>query len=200
MKAGGGALKGSAWERKFCKVLSEWWEPKGKDKYIFVRTRGSGSLGTVSKVKQQLGDVCATDHRGVPLMELVVIELKSVRDAKLSALLERTNIKKHPIIKWWDKVCGEAKSVGKFPLLVIKQNLREVLVVVSMDFVIFYSFGNWVKPNALFKVNGMQFMVCSLSNFFKYMDPTTLSNKRKKMLESVKSVYEDKVKYETMTG
>ena len=72
--------KGSEFEREFCKDLSLWWTDQERDD-IFWRSSNSGGRATVrAKVGRttagQYGDVAAIDFDGLPLLELMTMELK----------------------------------------------------------------------------------------------------------------------------
>ncbi len=72
MKAGGGKAKGGAFERKICKMMSEWWG----DKDAFWRSPGSGARGTVSKAQPFYGDMCSPSSTGNAFISKVVVEMK----------------------------------------------------------------------------------------------------------------------------
>lgn len=74
------AGKGSAYERQFCRDLSEWWTG-GVRTDCFWRTAGSGGRATIRGKKGRdtaggYGDIAATDHEGVPFLHFMTLELK----------------------------------------------------------------------------------------------------------------------------
>lgn len=72
--------KGGAYEREFCRKLSEWWSDGTRDD-IFWRTSSSGGRATQRaktnrKTFGQYGDIQAVDPIGAPLMRVLCVELK----------------------------------------------------------------------------------------------------------------------------
>jgi hypothetical protein len=77
---GNKALKGSRFERWFCKELSLWWTENARDD-VFWRTAGSGGRATNRgkkghKTAGAYGDIAATDSCGEPLLRFFTFELK----------------------------------------------------------------------------------------------------------------------------
>lgn len=74
------AGKGSAYERQFCRDLSEWWTG-GTRTDCFWRTAGSGGRATTRGKRGHdtaggYGDIAATDHEGAPFLHFMTLELK----------------------------------------------------------------------------------------------------------------------------
>lgn len=72
--------KGSPFERMVCKLLSQWWT-LGDGDDVFWRTSQSGGRATTRKKKGKTtrahsGDICSVDHEGMPLTNVVTLELK----------------------------------------------------------------------------------------------------------------------------
>ena len=70
--------KGGDFERVICKRLGLWWAERDD---IFWRSSNSGGRATIrrkvgKKTVGQCGDVAATDPIGLPLLDLVTIEIK----------------------------------------------------------------------------------------------------------------------------
>lgn len=72
--------KGGQFERDVSRELSEWWTHGTRDD-IYWRTSQSGGRATTRRkkgksTKNQCGDITATDPIGLPLVQLMTIELK----------------------------------------------------------------------------------------------------------------------------
>ena len=72
--------KGSQFERTFAKKLSLWWTDNERDD-VFWRSSNSGGRATVRRQAgtttfMQAGDIAAIDPIGLPLLEVITLELK----------------------------------------------------------------------------------------------------------------------------
>jgi len=133
-RKGYGKRKGSAFERKICKLLSLWWS-EGKEEYLFWRSAGSGSVATVAarkgkRASTQIGDICAIDTRGQPLMDVIAIECKHYRDLGLLNLFQRSPMNSIAV-KGYDKLARQLsrEKVRKFPVAIVKGNSTKVLLL-----------------------------------------------------------------------
>lgn len=125
--------KGAAFERESCMLLSHWTVPGRKD--IYWRTAMSGGRSTVhakrhgSELAKQVGDICATAPEGAALLDWFVFELKFYRDLQWSqAIYEKGS---SVILKAWRKLVKLAESVGRFPVLIAKQNAKTTFWITS---------------------------------------------------------------------
>ena len=133
-----GPKKGSAWERTLCKSLSIWWAGRSD---VFWRTHGSGSRATQRASKGlstagQHGDVCAVDPIGIPLMDLVTIELKNgYNKFTIMDLLDKHPRMKEQIYeKWIKKAIRDHKAAGSYSwMLVVKRDQREALILTPLN-------------------------------------------------------------------
>ena len=128
MKAGAGKLKGTEWERKVAKSLSLWLSG-GLKKDWFRRSVGSGSVATVDPDwGSQAGDISATGSEGAILTQVFLIECKHWRFLLLESLLYGT----HSLIgKAWAKAKDQAEQHGKVPMLIVREDYKEALVLVD---------------------------------------------------------------------
>ena len=104
-----GRNKGAGFERKIAKSLTEW---SGK---TFDRVFRSG--GGAAK-----GDIAPAYHSWP-----FVAELKNRESWGHHELFNN----KGNIWKWWSKVCEEAEDAAKYPLLIIKRNRHQALVILN---------------------------------------------------------------------
>lgn len=131
MKPGGGKQKGAQFEREVCVALSRW-VSGGTSDSEFWRSAMSGGRATVRVAKGKSadghgGDIAATGVLGHPLLAHFTVECKFVADLNLrSALIKGVG----DLVNHWGQVSGDAKRVGKMPLLIAKQNLMPTLLLV----------------------------------------------------------------------
>lgn len=132
MRKGKGNAKGSAFERKVCKLLSRW-VSKGRRTDLFWRTSASGARATVARrrgvVVRQGGDICAVIPGGHTLTDHWYIECKHYKRIDLAQFIVTGEGK---LAVWWTKCKREARDHGKEPLLIVKQNFWPVLVVTKL--------------------------------------------------------------------
>lgn len=133
--------KGSAYEREFCKELSLWWT-NGNTDDVFWRSSNSGGRATLRAAKGkrtsgQHGDVAATDVDGVPLMELLTMELK--RGYSKFTIQDVMDRKPYSAIQKWEEwlhqVWTSAANAGSCSwLLVTQRDRRDALVYMPTKF------------------------------------------------------------------
>ncbi len=133
MRSGGGKAKGSSFERYVCNGLSLW-ITYGKQKDIFWRSALSGGRSTVAmktgnKLAAQAGDISSVHRLGHVFVERFVIECKAYRTLNFEGFIKG----KGHLIEFWKIVGREAKTYGKQPMLVGKQNNHPVIVCLSND-------------------------------------------------------------------
>ncbi len=115
----GKSAKGSGFEREICVQLSEWWT-SGDRSDIFWRTAGSGARAT-TRAKQgkatsgQYGDITAIDPVGMPLIDLITLELKrGYTKASFHDALDRD---RHVVQEWEgfvDKAYTSHQAAGSY--------------------------------------------------------------------------------------
>lgn len=130
MKRGGGSQKGANNERKVCRLLSLW-VTHGKREDVFWRSAMSGGRATVAKRKgkmlaSQAGDISAVDEAGHILTDYFYIETKHVKSVALDRFIVTQT---GPLVKYWKTANLEARSYGKSPLLIVKQNMLPTLLL-----------------------------------------------------------------------
>lgn len=131
MKQGGGKQKGSAFERLICKELSSWLT-EGKRNDLFWRSAMSGGRATLTlnkdSVSNQAGDLSPIDRLGQAFTDIFYIECKFYKDLHINSLLFGTPAK-NSLLDFWTVAAEEAKKYDKIPLVICKQNRREILVL-----------------------------------------------------------------------
>lgn len=155
---GNRAAKGPAFERQFCRELSEWWTGGRRDD-CFWRTSTSGARATVRSRKQKdtaghYGDICATDHEGIPFTDVFTVELKrGYNRATLHDLLDAPHNGAVPVYEQWIiQAIRSHISAGSLSwMLVTKRDRRDPLVI--FDSVVAASLGmkglcpRWARVN-----------------------------------------------------
>jgi len=132
MKAGGGAPKGSAFERSVCKDLSLWITYGERDD-IFWRTAMSGGRATIGlragNVRgAQAGDIGAIDPIGLGLLRHFVVEAKFRKNIQLHKFITNNE---GLLAVWWKKHTDECMQHGRLPFMVVKQNRMRALLLLS---------------------------------------------------------------------
>ncbi len=124
MKAGRGKVKGGAYERYICKLLSLW-VTNGKREDCFWRSAMSGGRATVQNRKgkrinvRQAGDVTSVSPEGHALTDNYYIECKHVKKLALDQFIVKNT---GALAKFWKIACREAKHHGKEPIIIARQN------------------------------------------------------------------------------
>jgi hypothetical protein len=126
--------KGADFERLVCKELSLWFS-EGKTNSLFWRSSQSGGRATTLQKKGenlsiQAGDVAAIDSAGESFIELFFIECKRYKKLNLDTLFYDMVGEIGPM---WDKCKQQAAQYGKFPMLICKENARDLLVFLSSE-------------------------------------------------------------------
>jgi hypothetical protein len=129
--------KGSGFERKVAKQISEW-ITGGQDRTQLIRSVSSGGWGTRRESKdeawRQVGDLAPNGPAGERFRQFFAVECKHYREIDWWAGFAG----KEPIpYLWWRKLVTEAREASASlpagldflrPLLIIKQNNRPQLV------------------------------------------------------------------------
>lgn len=127
-----GGPKGSEFERMVAKKLSLWMS-RGQRTDLFWRTAMSGGRATIGSqsgesMRAQLGDLTAVDAEGMPLTNLFVIELKHQKAVNLDSYIVKGT---GPIERWWKKLCDEAHTNKRLPMLIIRQNYFPIVLITT---------------------------------------------------------------------
>ena len=179
MKKGGGKSKGSAFERKICKMLSLWFTENVRDD-IFFRSASSGAMATQRFKKGkttsgQTGDITSTNSEGIEFINKFSIELKSYKDFSLDFLVYKN---KSLIHDWWNQCKGDAERENKSPLLIIKKNSRPEILIFrcSLYTQIFEEYFGFIEFEKYIKgfINEDAVIIMKLSDFFEYINPVAL--------------------------
>ena len=136
-----GHAKGSEFERKICKDLSEWWTG-GKRTDVFWRTAGSGAMAkTRSKTGGaafgQYGDIQAIDPIGQPLIDVCTLELKKgYNRTTIHDVLDATSKAKEQEFETFTRQAStDAQNAGSpFWMLITKRDRRLEMVTIPWGF------------------------------------------------------------------
>lgn len=153
--------KGPEYERKFCRMLTEWITGK-PDPVIFWRSAGSGSSATTGarfgRASNMDGDIISVDKKGQWVTDAFAIDIKSYSNFYIDTFFKMWEPKEFEMMErylaalstekmkdvkklgkstpayWWIKLCHEANRCNKFPMLVIKRkNYDEWMVITGVD-------------------------------------------------------------------
>jgi hypothetical protein len=150
MRKGGSKAKGALFERAIAKQISLWLSG-GKRADLLWRSSMSGGRATVSKDKLSAvaGDICATSAEGDEFISKWFIEAKHVKDLRLvTYLLKGTG----PIAKWWIKAQQQSIRYKKMPMLILKGNGMDTLVMTRRRWIM----EDWSKVNPLLILKPIQ--------------------------------------------
>lgn len=131
MRPGGGAAKGSQFERDMCIQFGLWWTENERDD-IYWRTSGSGARSTSrrrSKGKatfNEYGDMKYIDPIGKPLLDEFCFEFKNYKTYDILGVLQAVDANKDWTV-FWAQAYGEAESVDRRPFLITKRNRGRIL-------------------------------------------------------------------------
>jgi hypothetical protein len=108
-------------ERNVAKHLGLWWG------CVFRRTPSSGAWGTMSHRMSHdtdfHGDIVAPPNVGFPFS----VECKVYKQVELYLALYGTS----NVFSWWDQCVADAVRVHKWPMLIMRENQKKALVVLS---------------------------------------------------------------------
>jgi len=134
MKPGGGKQKGAQFERDICRSLSLWISGN-KNPNLLWRSAMSGGRSTLmrragNKNDEQAGDISAVGEEGHLLVKKFYLECKHYADLGIdNFMLSRPS----KLGKFWEIALKDARSVGKVPLLIAKQNRYPEIVVSTTE-------------------------------------------------------------------
>ncbi len=115
--------KGNAFEWVCGRMLSKWLT-LGKDQSQLVPSRGSG--GWKRRTVTHTGDLAAEGSDGEYFRNLFVVECKHRNQDLLWQLFTQTPGEN--IQGWWQKLTAEAAACDEYPMLIVRQNNRPILV------------------------------------------------------------------------
>lgn len=126
-RRGRGKSKGNSFERRLCKLLSEWITHGERDD-IFWRSATSGGRATVRRKQNRStansdGDISAIDPIGMPMTENVCIEAKvGYPKASLQDILDREK----SLYREW---IHQAAAADKHWMVVVKRHSSDIVVI-----------------------------------------------------------------------
>lgn len=123
--------KGSKFERDISKLLSKWWS-KNERSDLFWRTINSGAMFTNNKKNNflnEVSDIKSIDENSKLFTDIFNIECKFYKEIDLWNVINRNG----DIIKWLDKLLDECILTEKYPLLIVKQNNKPILVFTNEE-------------------------------------------------------------------
>ncbi len=128
--------KGNAFEWVCGRMLSKWLT-LGKDQSQLVPSRGSG--GWTRRTVTHTGDLAAEGPNGEYFRSLFVVECKHWNQDLLWRLFTQAPGKN--IQGWWEKLYAEARGCGEYPMLIVHQNNRPILIGLPLAYAQFVARG-----------------------------------------------------------
>lgn len=174
MKSGGGKQKGASFEREICVALSKW-ITDGEEEDVFWRSAMSGGRATVAlkkgkKLTSQSSDITATKAIGELLTKHFSIECKFYADLSLEPFFYGA---KSGFRSFWQQVNEDAATFGKMPMLIAKQNRRDILLVLDDAGVSFFTDLYGKLPIHL-KMLPLGMSILFFDKFLEFADPEAL--------------------------
>jgi hypothetical protein len=131
-KPGRGAAKGAAFERQIAKLFSLWISD-GESPDLLWRSAGSGGRSTLRRkqtgrgIEYHASDIAPLHPDAAPFVDVFTLECKTYASIDLHQLFY--DPEHSTIAKWWAQACRDAASVGRWPLMVVKELRQPALVV-----------------------------------------------------------------------
>lgn len=169
MKKGGGKKKGSKFERTICRLFSIWWS-KGLSRELFWRSGGSGSMGKISGSKVHRGDIVQVQSEIEDKKDGKIIMINAFPgciECKHHAFIDPWK-KNNKIFIWMKKLLQEESGPDQVPILVFKQNQRDIFIVFPVVDLP-WPFTDPRQYRLRFGEN--MFYMVPLDQFFKYITP-----------------------------
>lgn len=136
-KPGLGARKGQEFERVVCKMLSLWLSNGGSQDLLW-RSAASGARSTARVnatgrgIESGAGDIAAVSKEAAVFTETFCVECKSYNDLLIQQLhYGKMKWENTRVGGWWTRAQRDADSVKKLPMLVMKGNGTDILVVMQ---------------------------------------------------------------------
>lgn len=123
MKPGRGKQKGSSFERDICSRLSRWLTDGSRNDVLWRSAMSGGR-----SVEAACGDISAVAEEGFPFTNKFVIECKHYNEQIFAPLVFHQYSQ---LNKWWPKLLNESLKFKRHPMLIVKQQNKPTLVVVS---------------------------------------------------------------------
>lgn len=129
--------KGSTFERDVCKRLSLWLS-RGMHDDWFWRTAMSGGRATLrhaagKRNQQQVGDICSIAAQGERLTSRFVIECKNYKNLHWESFLRNDTPAAGTICGFWNTCKADAYSMGRRPLMFVKQGRLGEFAIMDTD-------------------------------------------------------------------
>ena len=121
MRKGGGSRKGSSFERKMARELSQWWY--GRPDLLWRR---SGNEVRIKQPKLHTGDVVPLGNEPLPSPWIFHVQLKHWKAGAFNWPVLLSDYYRSPVRDIWVEVL-RAKRKDLLPVLLTKENNRPVL-------------------------------------------------------------------------
>ena len=154
MKRGGGAGKGSDFERQTCKDFSLWISNGERDD-IFWRTAGSGARATVRRRSSNIstcnsdGDMCLLDTSSADkygwFLDYYMVEIKRGYNHWRIDDFFNKKPSKDSLLHIWIRALLDAEKIGKLPLVIWKADRRPTIYLLDGRIPI-----PWIERRAIF--------------------------------------------------
>lgn len=161
---------GNNFERKFCKLLSEW-ITKERNSLICWRQAHSGSISSIRKKKglspAEEGDIHCIDPQYQRFFDKIYFDTKSHKNINFHSFFK--NSISDIIIKDWIKVIKECSN-SKIPLMPVEIRDKKTPLLLFLDKTGYLLFNlNNIELECFFhyKKDNIEFYIISLFEFFK---------------------------------
>lgn len=154
MNGAGSKSKGASFERKTCEQLSLWVSCMTRTD-VFWRAAMSGGRASLKKRQNndlkydaQAGDISATHEMGHLLLDVFTIDCKFYKDLGMIRWIWNNKCAFHDD---WLKLIEGCDAVDKLPLMVVRQNRLDTLLILDCDGAeLFSTIYPKLQPHAVF--------------------------------------------------
>ena len=151
--------KGSEFERKIPVVLSKWWTGEEREDVFWRRDSGARAKRRSREGKHTFGahgDICAVDPCGLPLTNIITLELKNgYGQWSLMDVIDRPPMRKgqknrtlQTFEKFLKQVVEDAEAVNTYPVLITKKDKRQELIILPHTLLVKMKRHHFLAPPA----------------------------------------------------
>jgi hypothetical protein len=164
---------GGDYERECAKNISAWLTGDKDADLVCWRSVSSGSIATVRKKKglegkNLSGDFQCLDSKYEEFFNIFYCDSKSLGNVHLM-LINPNNIKSSQLFNEWLKVCKDAESSNKKPLMFVKaRNDRKIPDFIIIHNNISLSFKSYIHYGVFYNKEWYKFSLMLLNDFFEY--------------------------------
>ena len=152
--------KGSQFEREIPVALSKWWTNGEREDVFWRRDSGARAKRRSREGKHTFGahgDICAIDPIGLPLTNIMTLELKrGYGQWSLMDVIDRPPMRKgqknrtlQKFEEFLEQVVEDSQAVNTYPVLITKRDKRQELIILPHTLLVKMKRYHFLKPPSL---------------------------------------------------